>query len=305
MPRMTSGLRRKYNAHINSAKWRNLRREVVRMRGLRCERCGRLKGRLCLHHLSYARFGNETPDQVQLLCCKCHKPADQERREKRVMPEQSATVLNFEAHRLHALKRAGSELIWFVLADVCEILGIENARNVAARLDDDQKGVHTMYTPGGRQVMVIVSEDAAYEIANDSRKPIAKRFKRWLYREVLPEIRRTGGYEGGAAPLDALIGEMQLALPIGEPVRENVVELPIIDPVREEAELEAELQKYNAEFGYETALPKGLVAVDEKQRQRYLEAWRARNRGCNQLRDDPGPQLCYGPAGTLVEKYDV
>src|SRR6516165_11152287 len=85
MPRMTSGLRRKYNAHINSAKWRNLRREVVRMRGLRCERCGRLKGRLCLHHLSYARFGNETPDQVQLLCCKCHKPADQERRGTRVM----------------------------------------------------------------------------------------------------------------------------------------------------------------------------------------------------------------------------
>jgi prophage antirepressor-like protein len=221
------------------------------------------------------------------------------------MAQQSATVLNFEAHRLHALKRAGSELIWFVLADVCEILELEKPRNVAARLKENQKGALTTGTPGGPQTMIIVSEDAVYRIACRSNKPIAERFADWLYREVLPEIRRTGGYEGGAAPLDALIGEMQLALPIGEPVRENVIELPIIDPVREEAELEAELQKYNAEFGYETALPKGLVAVDEKQRQRYLEAWRARNRGCNQLRDDSGPQLCYGPAGTLVEKYDV
>jgi prophage antirepressor-like protein len=221
------------------------------------------------------------------------------------MAQQSATVLNFEAHRLHALKRAGSELIWFVLADVCEILGLADVEVTSRRLDQDQKGTCTIRTPGGPQPMLIVSEDAVYEIGYTSRKPIARRFTRWVCREVLPEIRRTGGYEGGAAPLDALIGEMQLALPIGEPVRENVVELPIIDPVREEAELEAELQKYNAEFGYETALPKGLVAVDEKQRQRYLEAWRARNRGCNQLRDDPGPQLCYGPAGTLVEKYDV
>jgi hypothetical protein len=83
-------------------------------------------------------------------------------------------------------------------------------------------------------------------------------------------------------------------------------DLPVIDPVREEAELEAELQKFNEEFGYETKLPKGLVAIDKKQRDRYLEAWRRENPGRNQLQDnDPGPQWCYGPAGTLVERYDV
>jgi hypothetical protein len=92
---MTSGLRRKYNAHINSAKWRNLRREVVRLRGLRCERCGRFKGRLCLHHKTYARFGNEALDQVELLCCQCHKPADKQRQERRVMAltDKSAIAL--------------------------------------------------------------------------------------------------------------------------------------------------------------------------------------------------------------------
>jgi hypothetical protein len=57
--------------------------------------------------------------------------------------------------------------------------------------------------------VLIVSEDGVYDLATTSRKPVAKRFKRWLYREVLPEIRRTGGYQGGSAPVDALIGSLQ------------------------------------------------------------------------------------------------
>jgi prophage antirepressor-like protein len=129
----------------------------------------------------------------------------------------TAAVLKFENRRLHALKRVGSSLIWFVLADVCEILEIEKPRNVAARLDDDQKGARTMGTLGGQQRMLIVSEDAVYEIACTSRKPVANRFKRWLYREVLPEIRQTGGYQGSALPLDALIGELQPAFDLSPP----------------------------------------------------------------------------------------
>ena len=94
-------------------------------------------------------------------------------------------------------------------------------------------------------------------------------------------------------------GELALETP-------SEAELPIIDPVREEAELEAELQRYSAEFGYETPLPEGLVAIDWKQREAFLKAWRGANPGRNQLLDDDdAPPMCMGPGGILTEKYDV
>lgn len=83
---------------------------------------------------------------------------------------------------------------WFVLADLCRVLGIANPSNVASRLDDDSKGVHTMDTPGGYQAMTIVSEAGMYEVILLSRKPEAKAFKRWITHEVIPSIRKHGGY---------------------------------------------------------------------------------------------------------------
>ena len=54
----------------------------------------------------------------------------------------------------------------------------------------------------------IISEVDFYRLATTSRKPVAQRFSRWLFGEVLPEIRRTGSYRGGSAPLDALISHL-------------------------------------------------------------------------------------------------
>lgn len=83
---------------------------------------------------------------------------------------------------------------WFVLADLCAVLGIENTRNVAARLPDDMRGVRPVDTPGGRQNMTIVSEPGMYEVVIRSDKPEAVEFRRWITTEVLPTIRKTGGY---------------------------------------------------------------------------------------------------------------
>jgi anti-repressor protein len=297
---MTAGLRAKYDRHIKSARWRNMRRDLMRWRGAKCERCGRAKVRLCLHHKTYARFGNEAPADVELLCCVCHKPADSERR--RVM-KQPATVLNFEAHRLHALKRSGSELIWFVLNDVCEILGIDRT-NATRSLQDKQKGVWNSHSLGGRQQMVIVREDGVYKLACTSRNPIAERFADWLYCKVLPEIRRTGAYHGTSAPLDALIGEMQLAFDFAASKQsslDNVVQLPIVDPLREEAELEAYCQFARPI----NELPRGLIAINDQQKQAFLEAFARlpRQGELHQWLND-APQVCYGPDGRLVERWD-
>lgn len=83
---------------------------------------------------------------------------------------------------------------WFVAKDVCECLELGNPRTSIALLDEDEKGVHTMDTPGGQQEMSIVSEAGLYSLILRSRKPEAKAFKRWITHEVLPSIRKHGGY---------------------------------------------------------------------------------------------------------------
>lgn len=83
---------------------------------------------------------------------------------------------------------------WFVLADICAVLDITNPRNVAARLDEDEKGVRPLDTPGGVQSVTIVNESGMYQVVLRSDKPEAKQFRWWVTHEVLPSIRRTGAY---------------------------------------------------------------------------------------------------------------
>lgn len=78
--------------------------------------------------------------------------------------------------------------------DVCECLDIGNSRDAVAALDEDEKGVDSIDTPGGAQEMSIISEAGLYSLILRSRKPEAKAFKRWITHEVLPSIRRAGSY---------------------------------------------------------------------------------------------------------------
>ena len=89
---------------------------------------------------------------------------------------------------------------WFVAKDVCKVLGIEKARNAVSRLDDDEREPVLVDTLGGTQRMSAVSESGLYHLVFQSRKPEARRFRRWVTMEVLPEIRRTGSFNIGAAP---------------------------------------------------------------------------------------------------------
>lgn len=82
----------------------------------------------------------------------------------------------------------------FVAKDICAILDLGNPRSSIALLDDDEKGVHSVDTPGGRQQMTTVTEPGFYKLVMRSRKPEAKAFQRWVTHEVLPALRRDGGY---------------------------------------------------------------------------------------------------------------
>lgn len=83
---------------------------------------------------------------------------------------------------------------WFVLSDLCRVLHIANPRNVATRLDEDMKGVRPVDTLGGRQNLTTVNEPGMYEVVIRSDKPEASAFRRWITTEVLPSIRKHGGY---------------------------------------------------------------------------------------------------------------
>ena len=83
---------------------------------------------------------------------------------------------------------------WFVLADLCKVLNLSQPHRVAARLAGDMKGRTQMTTPGGDQEMTIVSEAGMYEVVIRSDKPEAAAFRRWITSEVLPSIRKHGGY---------------------------------------------------------------------------------------------------------------
>jgi anti-repressor protein len=90
---------------------------------------------------------------------------------------------------------------WFVAADVCAVLDLGNPRSSLALLEEDERGVHTVDTPGGPQQVTVVNEPGLYSLILRSRKPEAKAFKRWLTHEVIPAIRKTGSYGGGLPAL--------------------------------------------------------------------------------------------------------
>ena len=92
---------------------------------------------------------------------------------------------------------------WFVAADVCKALSIANSRDAVARLDDDEKGVALTDTLGGVQNLTTVNEPGLYTLVLGSRKPEAKAFKRWITHDVIPSIRKNGGYIAGQEDMTA------------------------------------------------------------------------------------------------------
>lgn len=83
---------------------------------------------------------------------------------------------------------------WFVVADVCKALELGNPSMTVERLDADEKGISSIDTLGGKQRMAIINEPGLYSVILCSRKPEAKAFKRWITHEVIPAIRKYGGY---------------------------------------------------------------------------------------------------------------
>ena len=91
----------------------------------------------------------------------------------------------------------------FVASDIAKILGYRDAANLTRNLDGDERGTHEVSTPSGTQNMTVLTESGLYRailnretayVKNEEAQAFVKRFQRWVTHEVLPQIRRTGGY---------------------------------------------------------------------------------------------------------------
>ena len=107
----------------------------------------------------------------------------------------------FEGNSFRAL--ADGDEVMFVASDIAKLLGYGNAKDMARNLDSDEKGMHQVPTLGGLQKMTVLTESGLYRailnreaayVKNPEAKAFVKRFQRWVTHEVLPQIRRTGGY---------------------------------------------------------------------------------------------------------------
>jgi len=102
------------------------------------------------------------------------------------------TVFNFEANEVRTILKDGEP--WFIAKDVCEVLELSDVSKAVSRLDEDEKGTSTIPTLGGQQKLLSVNEAGLYDLIFASRKPEAKKFRKWVTQEVIPSIRKHGAY---------------------------------------------------------------------------------------------------------------
>lgn len=102
-------------------------------------------------------------------------------------------IFNFEDNQVRVIEKY--EQAWFVGKDVAEVLGYsQTAQAIRKHVDEEDKGVFEMNTPGGKQQMTIINESGLYSLVLSSKLPTAKKFKHWVTSEVLPAIRKHGAY---------------------------------------------------------------------------------------------------------------
>ena len=102
-------------------------------------------------------------------------------------------IFNFNSNEVRTVDRDGD--VWFVAADVANVLGFRDANAMTRYLDADEKGTLNSRTLGGSQALLTISESGLYACVLKSRRDEAKAFRKWVTQDVLPSIRKTGRYD--------------------------------------------------------------------------------------------------------------
>lgn len=171
-------------------------------------------------------------------------------------------LFNFEKHPVRTIADENGNP-WFVAKDVCEAIGLSNTSQAVERLEEDEKGIYPIDTPGGTQEMLFASESGLYEIVLGSRTTErTKRFKRWVKRDVLPSIRKTGSYLAPQSPEELLhhaTGQL-----VAHKKRLDALEQARLEELAARAETESRVQELAAQLASQK------VDADQKRTIRYL-----------------------------------
>ena len=137
------------------------------------------------------------------------------------------SVFDFKSNAVHVILDGNGDP-WFLAKDVCNVLGVRT-NNIRAIVDEDEvRPIPNDYsvviggisTENGGKAPLIVSEPGLYKLIMRSRKPVAKPFQRWVTHDVLPAIRRTGGYNMKAS-LEALATSPDMVIALANKVKEE------------------------------------------------------------------------------------
>ena len=110
----------------------------------------------------------------------------------------SVQSFNFNQNQIQVINKDGEA--WFIASEIAAMFGYRDAANLTRILDDDEKGTHNVSTLGGKQDVSVINESGFYHAAFKSRKAEVKPFRKWVTSEVLPAIRKTGGYQISDGP---------------------------------------------------------------------------------------------------------
>lgn len=102
-------------------------------------------------------------------------------------------VFSYHQNQIQTVLNEASEP-WFVAVDICTALGLTDTEASLRKLDDDEKLTRKLYVSGQTREVWTVNESGLYNLIFRSTKPEAKEFRKWVTSEVLPQIRRTGGF---------------------------------------------------------------------------------------------------------------
>lgn len=159
---------------------------------------------------------------------------------------------------------------WFVGKDVAEALGYSKSRNALSMhvSDEDKKEALIQGAPGGTQNMIIINESGMYALTFGSKLESAKRFRRWVTKEVLPTIRRTGGYQMKRLSPEEML-RIQLGMIDGHESRISNLENNMVIDYGQQRVLEKEVSKVVVD------------ALGGKDSNAYREIWKKVFAECN------------------------
>lgn len=133
---------------------------------------------------------------------------------------------------------------WFVAADVCRALDLSNPTIATNRLDEDERAKFNLGRQGDG---TIINESGLYSLVLGSRKPEAKAFKRWITHDIIPTIRKTGGYVNDTAQfVESYFGQL-------EPNQKHALTMMFDESKRMSAQLKEQAPKVLFANAVETA----------------------------------------------------